>query len=414
MKIKKVYVEELITTKQINAGLELLNKQYDKRLKDAKHTVKSIRKNKIRFFGCFLGKRLVAVFGLIHHFSIRESCYGHLFGQDEHALRYVATVGQLASINQIRPNTLYSILFDTAQRLGISKLYAIITEHEPFYTDNLDATIHKQNCDIHVGSDVPVTAISMDCQTLGKAAARFIRRSPSATFKYYEGSMATLVRETCNSDAVWGPYQRSFTEIITSVQQEVYLDVAEQLDGPVLDVGCGPANLLKFIPNRQLEYHGIDQNPLMVLGAQTRINELGFTQACAEQGRTEQFYVSGFGVKTLCSINSLYAAQYPYEQLKHLANQLKKGGTLWLANPNPNMTEEKMAQLLANEKGRWGQHPLFDEFCNKNIELVKTFGAHFFPLEDLCEWLTSLGLEIKTQSSDYFDGAVNLIQAVKQ
>ncbi|WP_164518110.1 methyltransferase domain-containing protein [Pseudoalteromonas rubra] len=411
---KNIYIEELISDEQIQLGIALLNRQYEQRLSKATMTVSSIRDNRIRFFGCFTDNKLTAVFGLTLHNCASEMNYSHLFNHLEFENGQVATIGQFAAINRICVKTLYGVLFDTAQRLGLEILYGILTKNETFYIHYLAATIHKRNCDVDVGTEVPVTAFSMQCRELAPRTQNFLRRSPDRVFEQHNSMLKIHSSDKHTSDSDWGSYQRAFSQIVTSVQQQLYREIADQLNDQVMDSGCGPAHLLKFIENKSIEYHGIDQSPLMVAGAKATIAELGFANANAQLGFSEQLYCNGKGFKTICSINSLYAAAHPIKQLKHLANQLAVGGTLWLANPNPNMNMTKMTELLKSEAQYWGAHPLFDDFCQHNLRLVNTYQKNFYATGLLSEWCKSVGLRLTSCSEAKFKGAVSLIKAVKE
>ena len=134
----------------------------------------------------------------------------------------------------------------------------------------------------------------------------------------------------------------------------------------VLDVGCGPAAILKHLP--EVKYFGLDHNPKYISAASKKYGSKG-TFICAEVDQ-----LSDYGLKTFDRVLLLGVIHHlEDDQVSALMVSLKEllnpGGILFTFDPMIEDSQHPVAKLLVqNDRGN---------FVRTRTDYLSLIGYHF-------------------------------------
>jgi ubiquinone/menaquinone biosynthesis C-methylase UbiE len=116
----------------------------------------------------------------------------------------------------------------------------------------------------------------------------------------------------------------------------------------VLDVGCGPGSLARYLSRDGHTVTGIDADPLMI----DRAQELATDRAGSvnfEVGNVQQLRFDPATFDVALATNVIFLIPDPLAGLKEMARVVRPGGSVAMLNPSPNMTLTA-AETLANDQ----------------------------------------------------------------
>ncbi|MBM0232580.1 class I SAM-dependent methyltransferase [Micromonospora sp. STR1_7] len=126
-------------------------------------------------------------------------------------------------------------------------------------------------------------------------------------------------------------YDRLSGRMLAGLYDRVARDVCAVASGPVLDVGTGPARLLRTVASRRPDLHltGVDVSPQMVAVARQRVTEAGLTDRVTVDvaDATALPYPDG-SFAVVVSTLSLHHWPVPVAAVSELLRVLRPGGRL--------------------------------------------------------------------------------------
>jgi uncharacterized protein YceH (UPF0502 family) len=133
-------------------------------------------------------------------------------------------------------------------------------------------------------------------------------------------------------DAAAAAYSEALLDELTGKPFDIWLleRIAEDADGPIMDLGCGPGQIAAFLADTGAEVHGLDASPQMVAQAQANFSDLDFAV-----GRYDQL-LRPRSAAAWGAIVAWYAFVHlaPSElvaTLRTVGGTLRPGGTLGIA-----------------------------------------------------------------------------------
>jgi uncharacterized protein YceH (UPF0502 family) len=93
-----------------------------------------------------------------------------------------------------------------------------------------------------------------------------------------EGAAARDAKVVAAYDAAADAYSEALLDELTGKPFDIWLleRIAEDADGPIMDLGCGPGQIAAFLADTGAEVHGLDASSAMVAQAQANFNDLDF------------------------------------------------------------------------------------------------------------------------------------------
>jgi len=115
----------------------------------------------------------------------------------------------------------------------------------------------------------------------------------------------------------------------------------------VLDVGCGPGSLARYLARDGHSVTGIDADPLMIDRAQYLATEI--SGVTFELGDVRKLRFSDGSFDAVLATNVLFLIPDPLAGLREMARVVRPGGIVAMLNPSPNLTIAA-AESLADER----------------------------------------------------------------
>jgi uncharacterized protein YceH (UPF0502 family) len=93
-----------------------------------------------------------------------------------------------------------------------------------------------------------------------------------------DGAGARDAKVVAAYDAAAAAYSEALLDELTGKPFDIWLleRIAEDADGPIMDLGCGPGQIAAFLADTGAEVHGLDASPQMVAQAQANFSDLDF------------------------------------------------------------------------------------------------------------------------------------------
>nr|WP_300148393.1 DUF480 domain-containing protein [Propionicimonas sp.] len=94
-----------------------------------------------------------------------------------------------------------------------------------------------------------------------------------------EGAAARDAKVVAAYDAAAVAYSEALLDELTGKPFDIWLleRIADDADGPIMDLGCGPGQIAAFLADTGAEVHGLDASPAMVAQARANFSDLDFT-----------------------------------------------------------------------------------------------------------------------------------------
>lgn len=213
------------------------------------------------------------------------------------------------------------------------------------------------------------------------------------------------------SDKEWDDYSAAFQSVMPSMMLEVNRAVADQMEGDVIDFGCGAAKIAPFVLENQkvTSYTGIDSAPLMVEHAQWMLAQFPEKPGRVLQARVEEVRLEEHD--SALSINSFYAWGDPALALDCIQRSLRRGGGFVLVTPNPRID---MPALLEASHKEMIAHPHWETFRAQNLAFCSNPAARFVTMDALVELVRRAGFLIVEAHQRFYQGGLNFLQLRKR
>jgi len=163
----------------------------------------------------------------------------------------------------------------------------------------------------------------------------------------------------------------------------------------VLDVGCGPGSLVRYLSRDGHTVTGIDADPLMIDRAQElatdRAGNVNF-----EVGNVQQLRFDSAAFDVALATNVIFLIPDPLIGLKEMARVVRPGGIVAMLNPSPHMTLAA-AETLANAQHLEGFARVslinWAKAAANNRRFSQQEASDLFTRADLTEvtWLEKIG-----------------------
>lgn len=209
----------------------------------------------------------------------------------------------------------------------------------------------------------------------------------------------------------WDTYSSSHLSAYLSVQKEVYQHIANQVQGDVLDLGCGTARIMAYIQDNSLvnNYTGVDASEAMIQQASWLKTQLEFDKAHLIY--TDIADIQG-QYDFIFSIHSYYSWPEQDKLLQKIYSLLAEKGTFILVTPNNVFDEKRLAHLAKQELLG---HPHYETFMTINYAIAATAKAKglYVTLDTLIERVKQVGFRVKTAHTHFFLGGASYLELSK-
>ena len=207
---------------------------------------------------------------------------------------------------------------------------------------------------------------------------------------------------------IWNQYSTYHLGVCTSVQHQVYSELASKVKGHILDLGCGTGRIMGFIQEnpQSLSYTGIDVSEGMI-GLATELKErLAYKQANLILSNIEN--IEG-KYDTIVSTLSYYCWHNKEKCLNHIKGVLSENGRFFLVTPNSKFDKERLTRLVIRDC--FG-HPYLDKFLSYNYDISEK--ANYPTIEELIEQVKKAGFSVISAHSNFFLGGVSCLELENQ
>ena len=206
----------------------------------------------------------------------------------------------------------------------------------------------------------------------------------------------------------WDAYSTSHLSAYLSVQKEVYQHIAQQLQGNVLDIGCGTARIMAYIQDnpRVKSYIGVDTSEAMIQQAEWLKSQLSFTKAKLMRADIANL---GGQYDVVFSVHSYYSWSEQDKLLCHIRSLLANQGIFILVTPNNHFNEERLAHLAQQELLG---HPHYEDFMAINYAIAATAKkeGRYNSLDALIQQVKQAGFRIKAAHDQFFLGGASYLE----
>lgn len=213
------------------------------------------------------------------------------------------------------------------------------------------------------------------------------------------------------SEKEWRHYSPFHLGVLTSVQREVYESVSSQMQGKVLDAGCGSARIMAFIQNNNNidSYTGVDFTKGMIEQASWLKEQLQFDKAQLLHDKIEN--ITG-KYNSILSIHSYYSWPNSDLVLSRIHKLLKPTGFFILVTPNEKFDVEKLTNKIKQELLG---HPYYDEFMQANYDIASKAKSSklYLPMDCLVHQVRKIGFQIVSCHNDFFLGGASCLVLTK-
>jgi ubiquinone/menaquinone biosynthesis C-methylase UbiE len=195
---------------------------------------------------------------------------------------------------------------------------------------------------------------------------------------------------------------RPYRQMVEEVSRRSPADV----DGPVLDAGCGTGNVTMHLARRCSTVVGLDAAGAMLERARSKVPAATFTAGDLNDPLP---YPDGYFAAVTCS-NVLYSLRDPAAALAEVFRILRPGGTLALSNPRPGfsmwsvLSEHWKAGSVTERARLLLAVPGMLLLISFNLFLLspqKDVPSHRMDAEELRKLITAAGFELTELSHCY-------------
>ncbi|SFV87947.1 hypothetical protein MNB_SUP05-SYMBIONT-5-635 [hydrothermal vent metagenome] len=231
-------------------------------------------------------------------------------------------------------------------------------------------------------------------------------RQPDLFYKWTKTQIPSIY-----SKEEWKNYSPFHLGVLTSIQHEVYKSVSSQMQGRVLDAGCGSARIMAFIKgNINVDsYTGVDFTKGMINQASWLKEQLKFDKAQLLHNKIED--VQG-EYDSILSIHSYYSWPNPDLVLSHIYELLKPAGIFILVTPNHKFNAEKLTSSIDLELLG---HPYYKEFMQANYDIASKAESSklYLPMDCLIHKVRKLKFQVVSCHNEFFLGGASCLVLTK-
>lgn len=145
-----------------------------------------------------------------------------------------------------------------------------------------------------------------------------------------------------------------------------YIDVFKDIEGPILDVGCGTGQVVTYLAAHKKEAYGIDVSPLFLKQAQKK-SKGKFSLYDGTKFPYKNNFFSAVG-----SFNVLEHTENPAQIIREMVRVTKQGGLIVLACPN-------FLCVISQGAHHWHTKGLKMKMKNALLLIKKTIIMFFYP-----------------------------------
>lgn len=206
---------------------------------------------------------------------------------------------------------------------------------------------------------------------------------------------------------VWDQYSTYHLGVCTSVQHQVYSELASKVKDHILDLGCGTGRIMGFIQEnpQSLSYTGVDVSDGMIELATELKERLAYKQAKLILSNIEN--IEG-KYDTIISTLSYYCWHNKEKCLNHIKSILSENGSFFLVTPNSEFDKERLTRLVIRDS--FG-HPYLDKFLSYNFDIAEK--ANYPTIDELIEQVRKVGFSVVSAHSNFFLGGVSCLELKK-